>query len=123
MADKVEDGQVIGVGSGSTAYLAVLAIGERVRREKLRVTVICTSPELTLACAAVGLPVASLLQARPDWAFDGADEVDPGAESDQGPGRRDVHGEGVDVGVSAEFHSGGSVEAGAEAGLEIRHSG
>jgi ribose 5-phosphate isomerase A len=65
------------VGSGSTAYLAVLAIGERVRREKLRATVICTSPELTLACAAAGLQVASLLQARPDWAFDGADEVDP----------------------------------------------
>ncbi len=77
MADKVEDGQVIGVGSGSTAYLAVLAIGERVRREKLRATVICTSPELTLACAAAGLQVASLLQVRPDWAFDGADEVDP----------------------------------------------
>src|SRR4029077_14197725 len=70
MADNVEDGQVIGVGSGSTAYLAVLAIGERVRREKLRATLICTSPELTLACAAVGLQVASLLQARPDWAFD-----------------------------------------------------
>jgi ribose 5-phosphate isomerase A len=77
MADKVEDGQVVGVGSGSTAYLAVLAIGERVRREELGVSVICTSPELTLVCAAVGLPVASLLQARPDWAFDGADEVDP----------------------------------------------
>jgi ribose 5-phosphate isomerase A len=77
MADKVEDGQVIGVGSGSTAYLAVLEIGERVRREKLRATVICTSPELTLACAAAGLQVASLLQVRPDWAFDGADEVDP----------------------------------------------
>jgi ribose 5-phosphate isomerase A len=77
MAGKVEDGQVIGVGSGSTAYLAALAIGERVRREKLRTSVICTSPELTLACAAVGLPVASLLQVRPDWAFDGADEVDP----------------------------------------------
>lgn len=77
MAARVEDGQVIGVGSGSTAYLAVLAIGERVRREKLRTSVICTSPELALACAAVGLPVASLPQMRPDWAFDGADEVDP----------------------------------------------
>jgi ribose 5-phosphate isomerase A len=86
MADKVEDGQVIGVGSGSTAYVAVLAIGERVRREKLRVTVICTSPELTLACAAVGLPVASLLQVRPDWAFDGADEVDPARNLIKGRG-------------------------------------
>jgi ribose 5-phosphate isomerase A len=86
MADKVQDGQVIGVGSGSTAYLAVLAIAERVRREKLRTAVICTSPELTLACAAVGLPVASLLQRRPDWAFDGADEVDPGRNLIKGRG-------------------------------------
>ncbi len=86
MAGKVEDGQVIGVGSGSTAYLAVLAIGERVRRERLRATVICTSPELTLACAAAGLQVVSLLQARPDWAFDGADEVDPGRNLIKGRG-------------------------------------
>jgi len=86
MADKVQDGQVIGVGSGSTAYLAVHAIAERVRREKLRTAVICTSPELTLACAAAGLPVASLLQRRPDWAFDGADEVDPGRNLIKGRG-------------------------------------
>jgi ribose 5-phosphate isomerase A len=77
---------VIGVGSGSTAYLAVHAIGERVRRDNLIIAVVCTSPELTLACAAVGLPVASLLQTRPDWAFDGADEVDPGKNLIKGRG-------------------------------------
>ena len=70
-------GDVIGVGSGSTSYLAIRAIAERVRAEGLRVSAICTSPEVTLACAAAGLPVTSLLQQRPDWAFDGADEVDP----------------------------------------------
>lgn len=77
IAARVQDGQVIGVGSGSTAYLVVQAIGERVRRENLTIAVVCTSPEVTLACAAVGLPIGSLLQTRPDWAFDGADEVDP----------------------------------------------
>jgi ribose 5-phosphate isomerase A len=77
IADKVHDGQVIGVGSGSTAAIAIQAIAERVRTEKLHVTAICTSAEVTLACAAVGLPVGSLLALRPDWAFDGADEVDP----------------------------------------------
>lgn len=86
IADKIQDGQVIGVGSGSTAWLAVQAIAERVRRENLRIDVICTSPELTLACAASGLPVASLLQRRPDWAFDGADEVDPGRNLIKGRG-------------------------------------
>jgi ribose 5-phosphate isomerase A len=86
IAEKVQDGQVVGVGSGSTAYLAVHSIAERVRRENLRISVICTSPELTLACAAVGLPVASLLQRRPDWAFDGADEVDPARNLIKGRG-------------------------------------
>ena len=77
IAEKVQDGQVIGVGSGSTSYLAILAIAERVRKEKLHVTAVCTSHEVTLACVTVGLPVGSLQQLCPDWAFDGADEVDP----------------------------------------------
>jgi ribose 5-phosphate isomerase A len=77
LAEKVQDGQVIGVGSGSTSFLAILAIAERVRKERLHVTAVCTSHEVTLACAAVGLPVVSLQQFCPDWAFDGADEVDP----------------------------------------------
>jgi ribose 5-phosphate isomerase A len=77
IAEKVEDGEVIGVGSGSTSWIAIHAIAERVRREGLSVTTVCTSQEVTMACIALDLPVASLLQRRPDWAFDGADEVDP----------------------------------------------
>jgi len=77
IAERVQDGQVIGVGSGSTSYIAIHAIAERARKERLSVTAVCTSQEVTLACVALDLPVASLLQRRPDWAFDGADEVDP----------------------------------------------
>jgi ribose 5-phosphate isomerase A len=77
IAAQVRDGQVIGVGSGSTSAIAIQAIAERVHAEGLRVRAICSSAEVTLACAAFDLPVASLLQSRPDWAFDGADEVDP----------------------------------------------
>ncbi len=77
IAERVENGQVIGVGSGSTSYIAIHAIAERVRTEQLNVTVICTSPEVTLECIANDLRVGTLLQRRPDWAFDGADEVDP----------------------------------------------
>jgi ribose 5-phosphate isomerase A len=77
VAENVRDGQVIGVGSGSTAYVTIDAIAQRVKSEKLNVSVVCTSPEVTLACAAAGLPVGSLLDKRPDWSFDGADEVDP----------------------------------------------
>jgi ribose 5-phosphate isomerase A len=77
IAQKVQNGQVIGVGSGSTSYLAILAIAERVKKEGLKVTAVCTSAEVTMACAALDLSVGTLLQHRPDFAFDGADEVGP----------------------------------------------
>lgn len=76
IALRVEDGQSIGVGSGSTSFLALGAIGERVAREGLAITTIPTSHEVALACAAFGLPVASSAERRPDWGFDGADEAD-----------------------------------------------
>lgn len=86
IAEEVRDGQVIGVGSGSTSYLAILAIAERVHREKLKVAAVCTSHEVTMACAAAGLRVTSLLEARPEWSFDGADEVDPARSLIKGRG-------------------------------------
>jgi ribose 5-phosphate isomerase A len=77
IADKVNDGDIIGAGSGSTVYLALLAIADRVRNEKLHIKVIPSSIEITLTCSNLGIPVTSLLEDKPDWAFDGADEVDP----------------------------------------------
>jgi ribose 5-phosphate isomerase A len=76
IAGNVKDGEVIGVGSGSTALVAIDFIGARIREEKLRVSAVCTSIEATLACNAVGIPVTTMLQSRPAWYFDGADEID-----------------------------------------------
>lgn len=75
VAQRVRDRQVIGVGSGSTAYLAALAIGERVAREGLSITCVPTSVEVAQVCAAAGLVTAGLAEVRPEWGFDGADEV------------------------------------------------
>lgn len=86
IAAEVRDGDVIGVGSGSTAYLAIRAIAGRVQREGLRVAAICTSHESAMACATAGLPVTSLIACRPDWCFDGADEVDPDGSLIKGRG-------------------------------------
>ncbi len=77
IAAKVKDGDVIGVGSGSTSFLALIAIAERVRSEKLNVKGIATSVELSMACSKLGIPLTTLFENRPDWLFDGADEVDP----------------------------------------------
>ncbi|MFC5403372.1 ribose 5-phosphate isomerase A [Cohnella soli] len=77
IAERVRSGDVIGVGSGSTSYLALLAISRKVKEQKLDVLAIPTSHEVSLACSIVGLKTTTLQNARPDWAFDGADEVDP----------------------------------------------
>lgn len=77
IADKVKDGDIIGVGSGSTSFLALQAIAEKVKAEKLSVKAIPTSIELSMACSHLGIPLTTLFENRPDWLFDGADEVDP----------------------------------------------
>lgn len=76
IANRTKDGDVIGVGSGSTSFLTVQAIGERVKNEGLSITAIPTSYEVSMTCAVFGIPTTTLLQKRPDWGFDGADEVD-----------------------------------------------
>ena len=77
VAERVRDGDTIGVGSGSTSFLAIQAIAKRAKEDHLEVVAIPTSVEVGLVCAALGVPTTSLVHARPDWCFDGADEVDP----------------------------------------------
>jgi len=75
LADKIKDGDVIGFGSGSTAYLTVCAIAEKMKKESIKITAIPTSCEMELLCSYYQIPTATLLEKRPDWSFDGADEV------------------------------------------------
>ncbi len=86
VAAKVVNGDIIGVGSGSTSYLAVLAISQRIKKEKLNVIAIPTSIEIALTCSNLGIPITSLYEHRPDWYFDGADEVDPDSHLIKGRG-------------------------------------
>ncbi|HPQ51506.1 MAG: ribose 5-phosphate isomerase A [Alphaproteobacteria bacterium] len=76
LAGEVKDGQVIGVGSGSTSFLALQEIARAANEKNYRCRFIPSSREIHMTCLALGLSVASLLDARPDWYFDGADEVD-----------------------------------------------
>lgn len=77
LAGEAADGDVIGIGSGSTSFLALLALAARVKAEGLRVRCVPTSYEISGYCTDLGLDVTDLSNARPDWCFDGADEVDP----------------------------------------------
>lgn len=56
IASMVKDGDIIGVGSGSTAYLALLKIADRIRTEQLHIHAIPTSQEIKMACAKLGIP-------------------------------------------------------------------
>jgi ribose 5-phosphate isomerase A len=77
IAAMVKDGDVLGVGSGSTVYMALLAISERIKAEKLNILAIPTSLEISMFCSKLGIPLITLFEHKPDWLFDGADEVDP----------------------------------------------
>jgi ribose 5-phosphate isomerase A len=77
IVSKIKDGDVIGVGSGSTVYLTLFAIAKKIKAEKLNILAIPTSIEISTACSKLGIPLTSLYEHKPDWCFDGADEVDP----------------------------------------------
>lgn len=76
IAQKVCDGDVIGFGSGSTSYLAAIEIANKVQRENIKITAIPTSYEIKMLCSYLEIPTATLEEKKPDWCFDGADEVD-----------------------------------------------
>jgi len=86
IAEKVKDGDILGIGSGSTVYLALIAIAERIKTEKLNVKGIPTSLEISMFCAKLGIPLTTLFEDKPDWLFDGADEVDPNKSLIKGRG-------------------------------------
>ena len=74
----VEDGMILGLGTGSTAILAVDILGKRVK-SGLRVTGIPTSEGTARQARSLGIPV-STLDEHPaiDLTIDGADEVELG---------------------------------------------
>lgn len=83
---KLKDGDVIGVGSGSTVFLTLFAIAERIKAGRLNIAAIPTSIEISLFCTKLGIPLTSLFEHKPDWCFDGADEVDPNKSLIKGRG-------------------------------------
>lgn len=81
-----KEGDVIGVGSGSTSYLTLQSIARRIKEEGLNIQAIPTSLEITMACSQLRVPVTSLYEHKPDWTFDGADEADPDGNLIKGRG-------------------------------------
>ena len=82
-AALVEDGMVVGLGTGSTAACFVRALGAR----GLKITCVATSVATTELAASLGMTVAELGETREiDLTVDGADEIGPGLALIKGAG-------------------------------------
>lgn len=86
-AQLVQDGMVVGIGTGSTAKFFAEALAERVQAEGLKIRGVPTSRQSRALAEQHGLAVFPLTaEMRPDLTVDGADEVDPGLNLIKGGG-------------------------------------
>lgn len=77
--EQIRDGMVVGLGTGSTAALAVAALGERVK-QGLKIIGIPTSERTATQARQVGIELTDFAaHPRIDLTIDGADEVLPGS--------------------------------------------
>ena len=76
-AKLVSDGDIVGLGTGSTAYFAIVALGERVKAG-LKIVGIPTSVATADLAGKLGIPLTTLDEhPEIDITIDGADEIDP----------------------------------------------
>jgi ribose 5-phosphate isomerase A len=77
-AEHVKDGMVIGLGSGTTAAYAIMALGERRKHENLQILGIPSSYQAFQLAVLNGIAVTTL-EEHPiiDVNIDGADQIDP----------------------------------------------
>lgn len=84
---EVEDGMLLGLGTGSTAHLFLIALGERIASGALpRVRGVATSRATERTSREVGIPLVDLPAGGVDLAVDGMDEVDPELDAMKGLG-------------------------------------
>ena len=83
----VEDGFVVGLGSGSTAAYAIEAIGRLIHEDDLNVVGVPSSSQAFLLAVRYGVPVTTLDEYPViDLDIDGADEVDHRLDMAKGGG-------------------------------------
>ncbi len=73
----INDGDIVGLGTGSTVYYTLQFIGEQVR-QGLKILGIATSKQTEKIAADLGIPLTTLDEHQNiDVDIDGADEIDP----------------------------------------------
>ncbi len=86
--EEVEDGMVLGLGSGSTAALMIKNLAEKIKSGKLKnIKGVPTSFQSEVLALELNIPLIDLASVTQiDLAIDGADEVDPGFQLIKGGG-------------------------------------
>ena len=85
-AEEVKDGQILGLGTGSTTHYFIEKVGMRVKEEELDLMGIPTSYQSFLLAKQWNIPVTTLDEHEIDLAVDGADEIDPNLNLIKGGG-------------------------------------
>ena len=77
--DKIQDGMILGLGSGSTAALMIKDLGQKLKEGTLNDIVgVTTSFQGEVLAQQLGIPLVAFSSvSKIDLAIDGADEVDP----------------------------------------------
>ena len=77
--DQIENGMILGLGSGSTAALMIKALAMKIKSGEIKDVVgVTTSFQGEVLASELGIPLKSLSSVSGiDLAIDGADEVDP----------------------------------------------
>ncbi len=79
VTELIRDGNWIGLGSGRAVAQALSVVGEKIQREKLKLTFVPSSFQIEILSRQLGLRLAQLEDGRPlDMALDGADQVEIG---------------------------------------------
>ena len=76
-AKLVNDGDVVGLGTGSTTHYFIEKLGIRIKNEEIKVLGVPTSYQSFFLGRDSGIQITTLEEHEVDIAVDGADEVDP----------------------------------------------
>ena len=85
-ANEIKDGQIVGLGTGSTTHYFIEKLGLRIKEEEIDIMGIPTSYQSMFLAKKWNIPLTTLNEFDIDIAVDGADEVDPNKNLIKGGG-------------------------------------
>lgn len=74
--ELIKDGLVLGIGSGKTVEIFLNLLGEKIKKEGIKVYGVPSSYQSMLLAIKNGIKIVDLAESEPDICVDGADQVD-----------------------------------------------